>query len=294
MHSYLKSVGFSQINSKEDEEKLVNEIIRYANKKSMISLSPMSTTQYVEYSYDVAPYLGVTVRGQLDDQEMFHMDHYFPYLKPRVVTSTEEVFIGKKSDNDSYGGLCEDYRIGVSLIFHLQNAVDYLRFNRSGEESFSCPTKIAALASEGRILFPTLKTADEVMTANEETKQYAKMVAAARKGDQEAIDHLAIKEIDEYSAVNDRMKKEDVFSIVDTSFAPYGMESELYRIVGIILSVEERINQKTSEMIYVMQLYCNHIVFDLCINAKNLLGVPEKGRRFRGIVWLQGQIDFGR
>ena len=294
MHSYLKSVGFSNINTKDKEEALLKKIIRYADRKSLISVSQTSDEQYAEISCEVAPGLGITVRGQIDEGDHFHMDHYFPFLTPRVVTSDEELFIEKKSENDSYGALGDDYRIGMSLIFHLQNAVDYLRISKRGVKTIRYPYKLAALASEGVILFPTLKTAQDVKDANEETKELAKMVAAAKNGDQDAIDHLTSREIDVYTTVNDRMKDEDVFSIVDTSFAPYGMESEVYRIVGIILSVEERINTFTKEKVLVMGIYCNHIVFDLCVNAANLMGVPEKGRRFRGIVWLQGRVEFGQ
>ncbi|MBO4400004.1 MAG: DUF3881 family protein [Lachnospiraceae bacterium] len=294
MHSYLKSIGFSNVKTKEEEQRLIDEIIRYANKKSMISISQTEDDQYAEYSWEVAPGMGLTVRGQLDEEDNFRMDHYFPYLSPRFVTSSEETFIEKKSENDSYGALCEDYRLGVALIFHLQNAVDYLRVNRRDRTSFNWPVRVSALASDGTILFPTMKTAEEVRQVNEETKKYAKMLAAAKDGDQEAIDHLAIKEIDDYSTVNDRMKNEDIFSIVDTSFIPYGMESEVYRIVGIILSLEERTNTQTGEKVYLMEIYCNHIVFDLCVNAQDLIGIPEKGRRFRGVVWLQGRVDFGR
>ena len=118
MHSYLKSIGFSHINTKEEEENLLNEIIRYSNRKSLVSLSHTDTTQYAEYSCDVAPNIGITVRGQLDEQEILHRDHYFPYLTPRTVTTTEELFIGKKSDNDSYGGLCEDFRVNRIAFVH--------------------------------------------------------------------------------------------------------------------------------------------------------------------------------
>lgn len=293
MHSYLRSIGFSNINTKEAEQKLTDDIIRYANRKAMISLSQTSDDQYVEFAREYAPGMGVIVRGQMDEQDVFHMDHYFPFLTPRFVSSTEETFIEKKSENDSYGALCEDYRLGVALIFQLQNAVDYLRVSKRGKTSFHFPIRIAALASEGTILFPTLKT-EAVPADNEEAKKFAKMVAAAKNGNQEAIDHLAIREIDTYTAVSDRMKKEDVFSIVDTSFVPYGMESEVYRIVGNIHSLEERTNSVTGERIYLMETECSNLILDLCVNVKDLLGIPEPGRRFRGVVWLQGRVDFDR
>ena len=41
-----------------------------------------------------------------------------------------------------------------------------------------------------------------------------------------------------------------------------------------------------------MNLDCNDLNFDICINKKDLLGEPEVGRRFKGVVWLQGCVNF--
>ena len=41
-----------------------------------------------------------------------------------------------------------------------------------------------------------------------------------------------------------------------------------------------------------MNLECNDMGFDICINAKDLLGEPEIGRRFKGSIWLQGHMNF--
>ena len=49
------------------------------------------------------------------------------------------------------------------------------------------------------------------------------MIAAARQGDAEAIESLTLEDIDTYAAVNQRILKEDLFSIVDTLFMPYGL-----------------------------------------------------------------------
>ncbi len=292
MHSYLKSIGFSDISSKEKEEKLIHEIMRSATKKSMISWSEGSETQYVEFSCDFAEDIGVTVRGQLDEEGRFRVDHYFPYLIPRFVSVTDDVYIGKKSDSEAYAVMCDDVRFGVSLIFFLQNAVDYLRVSRGGRDTHLLPTKLAALASEGTILLPTKKSAQDVEQSREENQKRAKMFVAAKNGDQEAIDHLTMQDMDAYTTLTKRIREEDIFSIVDTSFAPFGMESEVYRILGIILSLDKRENTASGEQVYVMEIYCNHMVFDLCINARDLLGEPAVGRRFRGVIWLQGKVDF--
>lgn len=294
MHSYLKSIGFSDIDTKSKEERLLDDILRDSTEKKMIAVSEHDKTQYVEVSMEFAKDMGITVRGQQDEDGNFRMDHYFPYLRSNVVTSTEEMYIGKKSDSDAYAVLCDDMRLGVSLIFFLQNAVDYLRFAEKFGDDVSQVAHLSALASEGTILFPTMKSVQDVEDSREENVRRKALLLAAKSGDQDAIDRLTLKEIDTVSSVSKRIRNEDVFSIVDTSFAPFGMESEVYKIVGIILSLDVRQNAATNELVYVMEIYCNHIVFDLCINAKDLLGEPAVGRRFRGVIWLQGRIEYGR
>ena len=103
---------------------------------------------------------------------------------------------------------------------------------------------------------------------------------------------LTLEDIDTYSMISRRIVHEDLFTIVDTYFMPYGMECDKYSILGEILEVEMRKNEVTEEEICVMKLSCNELVFDVCINQKDLLGEPMPGRRFKGTIWLQGKINF--
>ena len=88
------------------------------------------------------------------------------------------------------------------------------------------------------------------------------------------------------------MHSEDIFTIVDSSFMPSGFECDCYSIIGNIVESRMYNNDYTGEDIYVMTLECNDIVFDLCINAKDVIGEPTEGRRFKGRIWLQGQVEF--
>ena len=73
---------------------------------------------------------------------------------------------------------------------------------------------------------------------------------------------------------------------------PYGMECDQYQILGNIEYCQKVHNTVTDEYVYQMTLECNDMYFDICVNAKDLLGVPEIGRRFKGNIWLQGQLNF--
>jgi hypothetical protein len=120
----------------------------------------------------------------------------------------------------------------------------------------------------------------------------SKLIDAARKGDEEAIETLTLEDMDIYTNISKRILKEDVFSIVDTYFMPYGVECDLYSVLGEIQKMEEIENIVTGETIVKMLLLCNELSFDVCINKNDLYGEPQVGRRFKGVIWLQGYINF--
>ena len=65
-----------------------------------------------------------------------------------------------------------------------------------------------------------------------------------------------------------------------------------YSIMGEILDISLRRNRITREEIYVLHLCCNDLEFDVCINKEDLYGEPQIGRRFKGVIWMQGYINY--
>ena len=118
------------------------------------------------------------------------------------------------------------------------------------------------------------------------------LIDAARKGDEDAIETLTLEDMDTYTSISKKILTEDVFSLVDTYFMPYGVECDQYSIMGEILDISLRTNRITQEEIYVMRLSCNDLQFDVCINKQDLYGEPQAGRRFKGVVWMQGYINY--
>ena len=57
------------------------------------------------------------------------------------------------------------------------------------------------------------------------------LLSAARNGDQEAMESLTLDDIDTYSKVSKRLITEDIFTIVETYFMPYGVECDEYSIL---------------------------------------------------------------
>ena len=52
------------------------------------------------------------------------------------------------------------------------------------------------------------------------------------------------------------------------------------------------VNELTREEIEILSVRCNELTFDVAINIMDLVGVPMVGRRFKGVIWLQGRVNF--
>lgn len=289
MHSFLKAVGFSNIKSRKEVEQLIHMVKEQGAERYMANFG--GKTMIAEILFDVAEDIGVALRGEYDERGNFHAEHYFPYLRGQNVSSKEPVFVSKRVDTDAYTGMCDDYRLGVSLIFYLQNVTDYVSRGYP-EERNERPITLAALATEGKILLPTLSMQTAPVKEAVDTSGRTALIEAARKGDKQAMEALTIDDIDLYAQINKRLKTEDIYSIVETTFIPYGSESDNYTILATIESVSERKNRITGEDLYYMNVRCNELRFPVCINKNNLYGEPKEGRRFRGNIWMQGTVNF--
>ncbi len=290
MHRYLKAIGFSSLESKEELRDLLSEIQEKADITDEIEVENEKVCEYTKYYSKNA---GITIQGNLNHCDQFQKDFYYPFYKGTEISSYADIIIERKKDNESYMGICEDVRIGVSLIFFLQNSLDYLRaIERGAIGKQGSSLTLIGLAKSGKILFPIQKDQEQVKHSKEESRNRMMLISAARRGDAEAIETLTLEDIDTYSKVSKLLITQDVFSIVDTYFMPYGVECDEYSIMGEILSVKTIENSITNEELYCMKLEVNEMVIEVCVPKSEMLGEPAVGRRFKGVIWLQGHINF--
>ena len=144
----------------------------------------------------------------------------------------------------------------------------------------------------GSILFPIKKDEEQVLRVKKDSANRNKLLAAARQGDEDAIETLTLEDMDMYTTISRRIQKDDIFSLVDTYFMPYGVECDQYSVLGEIMELRLATNDITGEKVYILTILCNELSFDVCINEKDLYGEPQVGRRFKGVIWLQGYINF--
>ena len=181
----------------------------------------------------------------------------------------------------------------MTLIFYLQNVVDYLAVRKNkGYMNLADGVILGALSTEGKILLPVNKAENKVHSKKEGNTDRNNLIAAAREGDEDALENLTLEDIDTYSLLSRRITHEDILSIVDSYFMPYGIESDQYAVLGEITDFALLENHITKENVYCLDILCNDIPFSVCINEKDLLGEPEIGRRFKGNIWMQGNIRY--
>ena len=291
MHSYLRAVGFSEIKKRKQIEEIIQDVIETYDEKNVVE--DYEDGVFAELSKNYGCDCGITVCGQYDENNEFHVEYYFPFFRGTGITTDENVVVERHAARQSFAGACDDLRIGVTLIFYLQNAAEYMLESRKKVVSENRKAlTISGLAREGMILLPLQKDKEAARAERELAKNRSSLIAAARDGDEDAMESLTMEDMDTYSMISQRIVREDVFSIVDSYFMPYGIECDQYNVMGEILDFMEFKNILTGEEIYQLTLESNDVQFDVCINKKDLLGEPQAGRRFKGVIWLQGQLHF--
>lgn len=291
MHKYLSAIGFSCIKKREDYEKLIRLTSAQASERSYTSIEEDAMLSV--FCKEFAPGIGLAVVGDYDEQNCFSYEYSYPYLKGTGITSTEDLTVERHSDKESYAGICDDINVGIMLIFYLQNIIPYIRAKNTNNIPVKGTTvTLSALSVNGTIMMPIMKDERVKAKVNRVKRSRNRLIQAAREGDEEAIESLSLDDMDTYTSLAARIKREDLYTIVDTYFMPYGVECDQYSILGEILEVNKVTNFVSRENIWKLKVLCNELSFDLCINEKDLYGEPEIGRRFKGVIWLQGYINF--
>ena len=322
MHKYLRAVGFSEFVRKSQVDDFFKENLKDENLISTYITQDMRLCG--QYNLPVCNGAGISVIGEQEKDQLALIDFYYPYLKGYDYTLIQECTIEKHSDKESYAGIIDDYRLGIALIFYLTNGNVYNSLIKKHKISDIKIDKIylSALSVGGRIILPIDKKEisgnefndkskinpnfeyDDIDDEDDEEDDYDDSPITTRIiGDMDDFsDGIGGKPISIGIGIKlprnpigyqeSRLKNEDLYSIVETSLVPYGIECDKYQIVAEIISVNRKVNQYTDETMVEMRVDTMGLQFNLMINEKDLDGEPLPGRRFRGVIWLLGEVEF--
>ena len=290
MHKYLRSIGFRNYGKREFDEWLYSKAL--VDPDIMADALDMEGNEIIELRKEVSAGMGICMRGFRARDGRFVMDYYFPYREAVRKANALETSVIPQTDRNGLYGMNDDTRLGLDLVYYVQDMMKFLKSDQSrNSKVFFGGTSLMGLSSGGKIIMPVQKT-DEAVERNERTKaKRSELILAAREGDESAYEALSVEEMDTYNELAVRAGQEDVYSIIDTSFMPSGVEMDKYMVIAEITGIHRFLNKTTKQIVFVLSLKSNQMEFDLTINEADLLGVPEVGRRFKGDMWLQGKVN---
>ena len=293
MHKFLRAAGFGDLLTETDvHEFLKNEVIKPENLRTIVENGEGSRES--EYVLSAADDLGLcAVVLSLPDGTQ-EIEYYYPYFRSGQYSSEEPCCLERHTGQETYAGLIDEYKLGISLIFYVQFSLAYKRYLRLQPPADFKGTTLTAFANEGVVLLPISRAAESEASFAMRKNEEERLREAAMQGDQDAIETLTASDIKSYNEAADRIKSEDLYSVVEQSLMPSGIECDQYSVIGEIMNVEEATNRFTGEELWQLGLTCNEVSFKLCMRKKDLLGEPLCGRRVKARIWLLGDVDLRR
>ena len=201
MHKFLRAVGFSQYTEKKQVQKLIRDIIIHADERSYTTVG--KKTLVAEFDRNFAEDIGIAVCGEFDEDDTYSFDYYLPYLRSDLVSTAEDISIERHAAKESYAGICDDPKVGVSLIFYLQNMISYLKLQGEGKiPAKGTSLNLSALSCRGTIMMPIQKTEWQKKKIAKDAVQRKRLIQAARGGDEEAMESLTVEDMDTYTSIS--------------------------------------------------------------------------------------------
>lgn len=291
MHNFLSAVGFKCIKNHKQLNSLFEKIMEEPDYFQCISM--YDDTDFAVMSREFAPGMGVSLYGILDESNEFKPQFYVPYVKSTTPSTDVECLFHEHADKESYAGSCDDYRINITMIFSVANFME-LRgmILRTGDMPKSRSIAFSGMSVDGKILLPIQKTEKEKEEAKMLAKKRVEMMQSIKHMDAGMVEQMGRQEIEMIHEVGMQLRTNDLYSVIDTYFMPYGVECDQYALMGTIENVTLVKNTLTGEEIYRLLIDCNDMPFEIAIQKDDLWGIPEVGRRFKGSIWLTANIEF--
>ena len=79
MHAYLKTIGFSKIKTTKELQEILRDVVENYDRKKIVETEEHHL--FAEFSKEYAYDCGITVCGEIDENNRFQMEYYYPYFE---------------------------------------------------------------------------------------------------------------------------------------------------------------------------------------------------------------------
>ena len=181
MHKFLRTVGFSEYQRKHNIDLLMKELADRCQPGQIRKIQLDEETNLCEVKAEMAPGMGVNIYGEMDETGEMRPEYYVPYLAGRSISSNADCSIQRHTDRETYAGLLDEYRVGISLIYYLENVMEYRERQMAKNSTEVDYVNLAGLSVKGKILLPIKKTAKEREMAKVAAKERNNLLEAAMR-----------------------------------------------------------------------------------------------------------------
>ena len=289
MHKFLRAAGFSEYDTEGPVYRLIRNIVAVPDNLSA-RLELGDGCVLFEYRMPVNSYIGLCAAIVQSGSEFSEIQYYYPYFNTGEIFTEAVCTVERHTPTETYSGIIDEYNIALSLIFFISNPLDYRLRADAGMTTQFRGTSLTAFANEATILLPVVQN-EELPEDLEAELEQERLMAAARNGDESAIETLTASDIDMYQEISERIESEDLYSLVDQSFMPCGVECDQYSVIGVITELADTVNEFTGEALWLIRISGNDVEFWMCMRKEDLLGEPMKGRRIKCRLWMTGRVN---
>ena len=193
MHKYLNAIGFHDIASEREWYQILLESEKKFSGYDRIALD--EHTDLCELRREYGNGIGISSCGFIDENdEEFRRECYFPYFSGSGVSSYADIAVEQKASSPTYIGVCEDVKLGCSIIFHIQNGMEYIKeATLGGLNKSSISITFSGLALSGKILLPVTKDAGAADKRAKDLRNRMMLMSAAKEGNPDAIESLTTR-----------------------------------------------------------------------------------------------------
>ena len=85
MHKFLPAVGFSCIDRRKELEEILQDVVDSYDEKIVTESNREGL--FAEFSKNFGCDCGITVCGEYDENNQFHIDYYFPFFRGTGITT---------------------------------------------------------------------------------------------------------------------------------------------------------------------------------------------------------------
>lgn len=293
MSSSMKAIGFSKLENKQSWDDLVADVLKSPSRTFMRKYQDDKVV--IEYYKEYGESLFLLVRVALGEgekqQPKVRVEECEAYVEASHILDVQDLEIEDTQEDFIFYVVCEDVSTGMQIIFWLQNVIEYLDCIEDDAVDYN-GVSLVGIASEGTIVLPIEKDDDYDEYEDIEREYLRAILQRAKDGDQEALDILETEERMLNEELKERLREEDFLTIMDGYFLPATEIEATYAVLGTIMELEIRQNNKTKEKMYWMYLDINGLLLEVIINMSDLIGRPSVGMRFMGTCWVQGTVEF--